>query len=159
MTSSNPWKSKHVKVPASFPSHRNPVGDNSTRLYICARPRSDCRHTNIQFYLTELYVLYFYNLLHKFFILIHFYTSLHVSSTIMLIFRRTIVLTQHLVSSLSFGWLFSTQGTGGVTLFILYRMAVFILSFHTLSCCRLLLYWCRLFLAVWSDMFCWTRWL
>jgi len=32
-----------------------------------------------------------------------YYTPLHVSSTIMLIFRRTIVLTQHLVSLLSLG--------------------------------------------------------
>ena len=32
-----------------------------------------------------------------------YYTPLHVSSTIVLIFRRTIVLTQHLVSSLSLG--------------------------------------------------------
>jgi len=31
------------------------------------------------------------------------YTPLHVSSTLILIFRRTIVLTQHLVSSLSLG--------------------------------------------------------
>ena len=43
-------------------------------------------------------VFLFTNLMHKFFILIHFfYFPLHVSSTIMLIFRRTIVLVQHLV--------------------------------------------------------------
>jgi len=41
--------------------------------------------------------LFFINLMNKFFILIH------VSSTIVLIFRRTIVLVQHLVSSLSLG--------------------------------------------------------
>ena len=51
---------------------------------------------------TIMIVFFFIKLIHKFFILIH-YTPVHVSSTIVLIFRRTIVLTQHLVSSLSLG--------------------------------------------------------
>ena len=47
--------------------------------------------------------VFFYQLHPQIFILIHFYIPLYVSSTIVLIFRRTIVLTQHLVSSLSLG--------------------------------------------------------
>jgi len=55
-------------------------------------------------------LVFFTNLVHKFFILVIYYTPLHVSSNIMLIFRRKIVLVQHLVSSLSLGD-FSTQVT------------------------------------------------
>ena len=50
-------------------------------------------------YILSVLMVFFTNLMHKFFILIH----LHVSSTIVLIFRRTIVLVQHLLSSLSVG--------------------------------------------------------
>ena len=46
---------------------------------------------------------FFTNLMHKFFILILFYTPVHVSSSIMLISRRTIVLVQHLVPLLYLG--------------------------------------------------------
>ena len=45
----------------------------------------------------------FINLMDKFFILIHSLHSSNVSSTITLIFRRAVVLVQHLVSSLSVG--------------------------------------------------------
>jgi len=48
-------------------------------------------------------IVFFTNMMHKFFILIHFLIPLHVSSTIVLILRTTIVLTQHLVSSLCLG--------------------------------------------------------
>ena len=46
---------------------------------------------------------FFTNLMHKFFFPYIYYIPLHASSTIVLIFRSIIVLTQHLVSSLSLG--------------------------------------------------------
>ena len=48
-------------------------------------------------------IVFLTSLMHKFFTLIHLLSPLHVSSTIMLIFMRAIVLVQHLVSSLSLG--------------------------------------------------------
>jgi len=80
------------------------------------RHQSDCEHfrTGMTHLCQPMIFLFFTNLLHKLFILILFYIPLHVSSTIVLRFRRTNCISAASGIVTVFWWLFSAQVTRGL---------------------------------------------